>query len=46
MENHLASHYLQVSCDILCHYINLVKEKDKNPESEKKRKSNSDIQRK
>jgi hypothetical protein len=46
MENHLASHCLQVPCDILRHYINLVEEKDKEPELGKKRKSNSGIQRK
>src|SRR3954467_8230217 len=46
MENHLASHCLQVPHDILHHYINLIEEKDKEPESGKKRKSNSSIQRK
>jgi Protein of unknown function (DUF 659) len=46
MENHLASHCLQVPRDILRHYINLVEEKDNEPELGKKRKSNSGIQRK
>lgn len=46
MEIHLASHCLQVPRDVLRHYINLVEEKDKEPESEKKRKLNTGIQRK
>ncbi|GES77679.1 hypothetical protein RCL_jg12490.t1 [Rhizophagus clarus] len=43
IENHLASHCLQVPRNILRHYINLVEEKDKEPEIRKKRKSNSGV---
>ncbi|GBB83399.1 hypothetical protein RclHR1_10110011 [Rhizophagus clarus] len=46
MENYLVSHCLQVPHDILRYYINLVEEKDNEPEIEKKRKLNSGIQSK